>query len=527
VTVLFDLRREAIALLAPPARLDLADWVESNVRLPSTVAATAGRMRLFPYQREIAQAMGDPAVERVTWLKSARIGATQLGVAALGHYALNDPALVLVVMPSEADCRMLMTAVIEPTFDASPTLRQALQKDVQKRDNMLFRQFPGGSLTLVSGASPKNLRARTARVLILDEVDALEVSAGEEGDPVALAIRRTMTFSDRKIIMLSTPVDESTSRIARAYAEGDQRVYEISCPHCEDWHEITWASIRWPDGNPAAAYHGCPECGGVVEEVDKAELVAHGRWRATRPEVVGHRSYRSNALISTLPAAAWGLLAQEFLQAKADPHLLKTFVNTVLGQPWRDDAGEGLDETALTIVPYDLNRIPPDALYMTGACDVQGDRLELSSVTWDAEGRGVVLDHSILWGDPNQPEVWVALSDLISRRFQHPRGGTIGYDRVLIDAGDGNTMPAVYAFCLARQPAVFACKGISGWRQPPVALGRASDKRVRLQMMGVDALKDRVHRMASAGTAWGRGNPREIPARIPDQGMASGGRAPI
>ncbi len=109
MTALSDLRREAFALLAPPERIDLAVWVESNVRLPSTVAATAGKMRLFPYQRDIARSMGDPCVERVTWLKSARVGATQLAVAALGHYALNDPALTLVVMPSENDCRMLMT----------------------------------------------------------------------------------------------------------------------------------------------------------------------------------------------------------------------------------------------------------------------------------------------------------------------------------------------------------------------------------------------------------------------------------
>ncbi|MFZ1348266.1 MAG: terminase gpA endonuclease subunit [Tabrizicola sp.] len=503
MTALSDLRREAFALLAPPERLDLAEWVESNVRLPSTVAATAGKMRLFPYQRDIARSMGDPCVERVTWLKSARVGATQLAVAALGHYALNDPALTLVVMPSENDCRMLMTAIIEPTFDASPALRQALQKDIAKRDNMLFRQFPGGSLTLVSGASPKNLRARTARVLILDEVDALEVSAGEEGDPVALAIRRTMTFADRKIIMISTPVDESTSRIARAYAEGDQRVYEICCPACGDWHQITWASIEWPEGEPEKAHHVCPACGGVVEEQEKAELVAGGRWRATRPEVNGHHSYRSNALISTLPAAAWGLLAVEFLQSKRDPHLLKTFVNTVLGEVWRDDEGEGLDDASLTFVPASLDAFPADALYLTGGVDVQSGaagRVELSTVAWDAEGRGTILAHEVLWGDPLGADLWIALSDLLSRRLPHPRGGTLAYDRVLIDSGDGNTVAAVYSFAKGRAPQVFPSKGVSGWRQPAVTLGRASDKTVRLQLLGVDGLKDRVHRMASAGT---------------------------
>lgn len=54
------LRRETFAALKPPARLDLADWVQQNVRLPATVAAQSGRFRLFPYQVEIARSMATP-----------------------------------------------------------------------------------------------------------------------------------------------------------------------------------------------------------------------------------------------------------------------------------------------------------------------------------------------------------------------------------------------------------------------------------------------------------------------------------
>ena len=57
----------------------------------------------------------------------------------------------------------------------------------------------------------------TARVLFADEIDGYELSAGAEGDPVELAMRRTMTFANRKIVLASTPVDADTSRILRAY----------------------------------------------------------------------------------------------------------------------------------------------------------------------------------------------------------------------------------------------------------------------------------------------------------------------
>ena len=33
------IRRNALAALRPPKRLNLADWVESNVYLPSSIAA--------------------------------------------------------------------------------------------------------------------------------------------------------------------------------------------------------------------------------------------------------------------------------------------------------------------------------------------------------------------------------------------------------------------------------------------------------------------------------------------------------
>ena len=64
----------------------------------------------------------------------------------------------------------------------------------------------------------------------------------------------------------------------------------------------------------------------------------------TRSEVRGHHGYRLSSLVSPLPNAAWGKLAAEFLAAKKDPDLLRVFVNTILGEAWRDDEDKGPDE---------------------------------------------------------------------------------------------------------------------------------------------------------------------------------------
>ena len=72
-------------------------------------------------------------------------------------------------------------------------------------------------------------------------------------------------------------------------------------------------------------------------------MVHAGRWRATKPEVKGHASFRLTALTSFLPNAAWPILAAEFVSAKRDADKgdtsgLQAFVNTALAQPW---AGPG------------------------------------------------------------------------------------------------------------------------------------------------------------------------------------------
>lgn len=492
-----ELRREAMAALRPPAKLDLAEWIEANVHLPASIAAHPGRMRLWPHQVDIAHSMGDPTAERVTILKSARVGYTNLMVAALGHFAVNDPGPVLCVLPADADCRTLMTGTIEPTFAESPVLRTALTANVTGRDNMLSRRFAGGSLLLVSARAPRNLRGHTARVLLLDEIDAFEVDVRGEGDPVALAERRTATFANRRIIAGSTPVHESTSRIVRAYQRSDQRVFEPECPACGERHEVRWTNIRWPDGQPEAAHWACPSCGGIVEDADKPAFIASGRWRATRPEVIGHHGYRLSALISALPNAAWPRLAAEFLEAKKAPETLQTFVNTVLGEPWResaDDLDEG--ELAARAEPFSLNSIPADVLFISTGTDVQDDRLE-TVILGHSRTETFVLDYHTIWGRPGDDRTWRDLDDLLRSTWDHPHGGRIGVDAGAVDAGDGEWMDRVQAFCAPRfGRRIVAIKGAQGNR--PIITASKS-KGSRLFIIGVDGLKATIMGRLKAG----------------------------
>jgi phage terminase large subunit GpA-like protein len=69
--------------------------MEEHIRLPAGESAVPGPIRLWGYQRGVADAIGDPLIERVTVIKSARIGYTTLLVGALANYVHNDPSSLL------------------------------------------------------------------------------------------------------------------------------------------------------------------------------------------------------------------------------------------------------------------------------------------------------------------------------------------------------------------------------------------------------------------------------------------------
>ena len=488
----------------PRKKPGLAAWIEANVELAEGFVAEPGRMKLWPYQREIADAMGDPQIERVTILKAARTGFTSLLTAAIGFWCVEQPAPILVLLPTEADCKDFMVSDIETTFAASPALQSILVdetrqgqrgrplKGLQRRNTILARRFERGSLKVVPARAPRNLRRHTAKYLVIDEADAMENSA--EGDVIMLAEKRTLSFADRKIILGSTPLDADTSHVCRSYEASDQRVFEIPCNSCGTFSEILWGAIEWPPGCPRQAAWRCPHCRALVPHQAKAEMLPAGRWRATKPEIKGHAGFKLSALVSPLANASWGKLAEEYLAAGDDPELLKPFFNTVLAEPWAQE-GDELDETGLLsrVEPFGLDRIPQKILCITCGVDAQQSRLEISYCGWTrTPGECFVLAHQILHAPTDNDGVWQDLDDLLKQRWTHPLGGTIGVDAAAIDAGDGNAYDRIMKFCAARAARrIFATKGAPGFARPAFKMAQNLKSRghERLYIIGVDALK--------------------------------------
>ena len=494
----------ARAAFEPPELLPMGAWIERTLRLPSDVSATPGPVALFPFQRGIADAIGDPAIERVTLVKSVRVGLSTLLTGALAYFAVNEPCPIMALLPTEDDSRGYVVSDLEPIFAASPELERVLSADADEagRNTLLARRFAGGSLKVIAARAPRNLRRHNVRVLLIDEADAMLPSA--EGDPIILAERRTLSFANRKIVMGSTPVLEDTSNVLRAYARSDMRVFELPCPSCGGFHEITWAAIEWEADRPETAAYRCPSCAELIHERHKVGMIEGGRWRATAPNVQGHAGFRINALASPLRNASWGRLATEFLDVKADPARLQVFVNTILAEGWRETEGEEVSDAALAAraEPFGLDAIPTEVIFITSGVDVQDDRLECTLMGWSQDGTSFVLAHVVLWGASTADTTWAELDELLKTKWQHPGGGMIGVDAVAVDAGDGGLYERVLSFCAPRMSRrIVAIKGAGGTRPAITASHAKKQHGARLWIVGVDGIKAEITARLARGTS--------------------------
>jgi len=497
------LRREALRVLTPPPRLTISQWADRYRRLSPESSAEPGQFRTSraEYQRGIMDAVTDPAVERVVLMTSAQIGKTAMLENAIGFYISQDPAPILVLMPTLEMAQAFSKDRLATMLRDTPVLKGLVQ-DPRARDSgntMLHKTFPGGHITLTGANSAANLASRPIRIVLCDEVDRYPASAGTEGDPVHLATKRTATFWNRKIILTSTPTIKGLSRIEHAFEASDQRRFYVPCPECGEHQILKWASLRWDEGRPETAHYVCEHCGAIIEERHKTAMLMAGQWRAEAP-FAGTAGFALNELYS--PWRRWADIAVDFLLAKqGGTEMLQVWVNTSLGESW-EDQGDAIEATGLIarLEEYDRDSIPLAAI--TAGVDVQKDRIEASVVAWGAGQEAWLLEHAVLPGDTARPEVWQDLDQLLADHAPHA---------VAVDSGFNASM--VYAFCERRRFA-YAVKGASGFDRPVVEDATKRAKRLRnrrrvggspVQIIGVDTAKVQVQsrlRLVSPGPGY-------------------------
>jgi len=485
--------------IKPEPRLSLSEWMEREFVLSTETSAVAGRIRLHPFQVELADAITDPEVERVTFMKSARVGYTTIIKAAIGYHIDQAPCPTMVVQPTIQDAEGFSTEEIAPMIRDTPALAGKVA-DPRARDSgntILKKNYPGGYLAIVGANSPTGFRRRAIRLLLMDELDGYPPSAGTEGDQEKLAERRTETFWNRKIVKGSTPTVKDASRIEKAFNLGDRRLYYVPCPKCRHMQPITWAAIKWESGKPDTARFECGKCKAKVPHERKRWMLERGEWRATEknPKEPRHASYRIWAGYSLNANSTWADIVREFLKAKKDREELKTFVNTVLGETWDFQDGEAIASEGLFArrEDYGFDPLPEGVVVITCAVDVQDDRLEVELKGWGLGFESWSLEHHVLIGSPGLPDVWQQLDEVREQLYRLPNGVELEVSATTVDTG-GHHADAVYQYVKARASRrVFAVKGSSRTGTPIVGRPTKPTKKSRgviLVPVGTEAAKD-------------------------------------
>jgi terminase, large subunit len=514
-----DVIRRARRAWRPPPQLSLSEWADEYFVLSAESAAEPGRWKTLPYQKGIMDAITDPDVFQVSVMKSARVGYTLCMSAAIGYFIHQDPCSMLVVQPTVDDAKEYSKETIAPMLRDVPVLSKVTFRDLEEKKRgtkdssmtLTHKAFPGGVLSLIGANSGSGFRRKSRRVVMFDEVDAYPPSAGSDGDPIRLGMKRAETFWNRKIIAGSTPLLGGASRIAEMFESGDQRRYYVPCPHCGFMDFLTfregerghWMSFdsSSPEAAAKTAHFICRGCGCAIEHKHQREMIKRGEWRSDAP-FHGHASFHLWAAYSYSPGATWAHIAAEFVEAdKGGPEKLRTFVNTALGETWME-RGEAPEWRRLydRRETYAISSVPQQVVRLTAGVDVQKDRLVYEVVGWGEDLQSWSVEIGIIPGETATPVPWRQLDELLSRTWQREDGAALAIRWLAVDSGF-NTQ-TVYDWARRNAARVIACKGVSGPSKPLLdtpkkqdvtAHGKRRARGVQVWAVGVDGAKAQIY----------------------------------
>ena len=484
----------ACSALRPPPKLTVSQWADRYRRLSAESSASPGRFKteIVEYMREPMDMIGQAGVRRVTLMTSAQVGKSTVIENVVGYFMHLDPCPILHVSPTLESMKMFSKERLAPMIRDTPVLSKLIPP-ARSRDSgntLASKQFPGGHIAMVGSNAPAGLASRPIRVVVADEVDRFEASAGTEGDPLSLAIKRTTTYWNRVILFVSTPGNKGVSRIEDEYLRGDQRRFWVPCDDCGEHQVLKWSNVRWTEDKPETAEYACDHCGSLWSDSQRVRSIRRGDWRASQP-FNGNVSYHLSQLYSPFAPLSDGV--RDFLDAKGNPQLLKTWVNTFLGETW-EERGQRLEWSDLLDrrEEYSLREgIPEDVTVITLAGDMQDDRAEIEWLGWGDDYRSWSLGYRKVYGDPSTPQFWIDLKAHMSETFIHPLFGEMSPRSMVVDSG-GHYTTAVYKFCES-MPRTVAIKGVSGGGKPMI--GRPMKNTMgnaRVIPLGVDTIKEIV-----------------------------------
>lgn len=538
-----------------PAPMRLSVWAERHFYLSVESSYVEGRWSCWPFQRGMMDVIGHDEIHHVTVRKSARVGYTKMLLAYVGYLAEHKRRNAVVYQPTDDDRDEFVTTELDPMLRDVQVMRRVMRNFTGRSKHNTYRQkaFTTGLLHLRGGKAAKNYRRLTVDAVIYDEFSGFDRDIEKEGSPGKLGDKRLEGAIFPKSLAGSTPKIKHNDNTEDREAEADLHLgWHVPCPNCDELHQLTWGGsdkpygLKWRNGDASSVVHVCPHCGGEMSQADYLRVWHAGVWIDTRSgvwldsgRIPGQQecTFRTRESLdwrvcplhadptthvaapghvampiwtACAPQASWQTLVEEFIAAdrlgnRGDFSLLKTFVNTTLGETW-EERGEAQDEHELQrrAEPFALRVVPIGALVLTCGIDLQRDRWEIAVWGWGRDLESWTVDHQIIHGNPSSEDDWKQVLAFLQRRYPQAwrDGCSLPIEATSIDSSD-NTQ-AVYNFVrsCAGTVRLHAIKGSSEEGKPikgPASgqdvtwRGQVHRNGVKLWVFGVDSAKDLLH----------------------------------
>lgn len=463
------------------------------------------------------------------------------------------PAPMMYVGPTKEFLKDEIEPRLTEMLTGTRSLKERLATGKASRQ---FRKVIGGvPLRLIWAGSNAALRGMAAKIVLVDELDAMAADVQGNGDPFALTESRGFSFADRFRAAISTPLlgvidtvrdeesglefwrvmptEDVTSSIWKLFQKGTMHHWSWPCPHCEEYFIPRFKTLYIAeDATPASAereaHVECPCCGMAIEDEHKAVMNARGRYvapgQSVKPDgtVVGPLpdatmlTFWVSGLCS--PFVTFGQRAKAYVTAKLanDEKEKQAVINTGFGECYAPGGGDVPEwqEVAKLKRPYRKGELPSGVRYLTLAVDVQKNRLVYTIRGWGAFATSWLIDFGELIGPTTEQAVWDELALLLTSPI-----GDMSIWRCFIDSGfrPGKpiTLPInkVYEFCRRFPRLVWPTKGRAVQDKPLImkkieVTQRGDTKKYGLDLIWLDTdyckswVHERIRWEAESPGAW-------------------------
>lgn len=452
--------KKSLELLKPPEELTVSEWAGKYRFLDERSSSMPGKWKneMTPYLVGIMDEFNNYQTEKIVFCKCTQLGGTEALNNMICFSVAQDPAPMMIVYPTSELADSVVEQRIKPMLKASKETRKHFK---ERNSNKKELQFDNMYISIVGSNSPSELASRPIRYLFLDEVDKYPNESKKEAAPISLAVERTKTFNNRKIYMCSTP----TTRTGHIWEEKEkadiEKHYFVPCPHCGEFIELKFSQIRWPDDNEKLsaadkaefAQYICQECGNVINDSDKMEMLQKGKWETVKENTKFTKTvaFWINTLYS--PFTRFSQIAKAYLIAKDDTEALHNFTNSWLAEPWEDTKLKTNAETVMerqTDLPEFV--VPEWTRLLTAGVDVQETSLYYIIRAW-----GEYLTSQLI--TRGQVTSFRDIERIMNLEYMKPDGTVKLVDLCLIDSGDQTD--EVYDFAAMNSEWCLPSKGTS------------------------------------------------------------------